>query len=118
VFIGIVFDVVLGLIGAALRHEVQSSKMRKGIQHKLGECGLLVAADIIDGIIAGGFQLGISPVLISTAAFIAIMEVFSICENCIKLNPDFVDIPLIGIVAKLVHEAKGGDKEEADGVEG
>lgn len=111
VFIGVILDVVLGLIGAALRHEIKSSKMREGIQHKIAEFGLLLAADIIDGMLAGGFDLGIAPVLVSTAGFLAIMEVFSICENCIKMNPDFVDVPLIGKVAKLVHEAKGGDQD-------
>jgi hypothetical protein len=40
------------------------------------------------------------------------MEVFSICENCIKLNPDFVEVPIIGTVARLVHEAKGHGKGE------
>lgn len=111
VFIGVILDVILGLIGAALRHEIKSSKMREGIQHKIAEFGLLLAADIIDGMLAGGFDLGIAPVLVSTAGFLAIMEVFSICENCIKMNPDFVDVPLIGKVAKLVHEAKGGDQD-------
>jgi phage-related holin len=111
VFIGVILDVVLGLVGAALRREIKSSKMREGIQHKIAEFGLLLAADIIDGMLAGGFDLGIAPVLVSTAGFLAIMEVFSICENCIKMNPDFVDVPLIGKVAKLVHEAKGGDQD-------
>ena len=111
VFIGVILDVILGLIGAALRREIKSSKMREGIQHKIAEFGLLLAADIIDGMLAGGFDLGIAPVLVSTAGFLAIMEVFSICENCIKMNPDFVDVPLIGKVAKLVHEAKGGDQD-------
>lgn len=112
--IAILLDVFFGLLGAALRKEVQSSKMRKGIQHKLGELGLLCAADLIDGILAGGFNLGIAPVLVSTASFLAIMEIFSICENCIKMNPDFVDVPLVGTVARLLHEAKGGDKQEEE----
>lgn len=110
--VGIVLDVVLGLVGAALRHDIKSSKMRQGIQHKLGELGLLCAADIIDGILGGGFDLGIAPVLVSTASFLAIMEVFSICENCIKMNPDFVEVPLVGTLARLVHDAKGGKMEE------
>lgn len=110
--LGILFDVLIGVIGAAVRHEVKSSKMREGVQHKLSELGLLIAADIIDGIIAGGFDLGIAPVLVTTAGYLSVMEVFSICENCIKLNPDFVEIPIIGTVARLVHEAKGNGKKE------
>lgn len=111
-FIGIVMDVVFGLVGAALRHEVQSSKMREGIQHKIAELGILVAADVIDGMLAGGFKLGISPTLVGTASFLTLMELFSICENCIKMNPDFTNIPLVGTIAKLLHEAKGGDVAE------
>lgn len=111
-FVGVALDVVLGLIGAALRHEISSSKMRAGIQHKIAEFGLLIAADIIDGMLAGGFQLGIAPVLVSTAGFLALMELFSICENCLLMNPDFTDVPVVGMVAKMVHEAKGGDRED------
>lgn len=108
-FIGVILDVILGLVGAALRHDIKSAKMREGIQHKIAEFGLLMAADIIDGMIAGGFDMGIAPVLCSTSGFIALMEVFSICENCVKMNPEFTEVPLVGKVAKLVHEAKGGE---------
>lgn len=107
VFVGIVMDVVIGLAGAALRHEVKSSKMRQGLQHKLGECGLLIAADLIDGMIEGGFDLGVAPVLISTASFIALMEIFSIMESCVKLSPEFVNVPLVGQLARILNEAKG-----------
>ena len=110
--IGIVMDVVLGLVSAALCHEIKPSKMREGIQRKIAELGILVAADIIDGMLSGGFQLGIAPVLVSTASFLSLMELFSICENCIKMNPDFVDVPLVGTVARLLHEAKGGNDEQ------
>ena len=113
-FFGVMLDVIIGLIGAALRHEIKSAKMRAGIQHKVAEFGLVLAADIIDGMIAGGFHMGIAPVVCSTAGFIALMEIFSICENCIKMNPDFVDVPLIGVVARLVHEAKGGNLPESE----
>lgn len=107
----IAVDVVLGIAGAALRHEIKSSKMRLGLQHKLGEVGLLVAADIMDGIIEGGFDLGVAPVLISTASFIVLMELFSIMENCVKMSPTFVDAPIIGQVARLVCDAKGREYE-------
>lgn len=110
--IAIVLDVFFGLLGAILNREVESSKMRKGLQHKLGELGLLCAADLIDGLLAGGLDLGIAPVLISTATFLVLMEIFSICENCIKMNPDFVDIPFIGTLAKLLNDAKGGNVEQ------
>lgn len=114
-FIGIAADVVIGLAGAALRHEVQSSKMREGIQHKIAEFGLLLAADVIDGMLAGGLKIGTSPVLVSTTLFLALMELFSICENCIKLNPDFTEVPIIGVVARLLNEAKGNaDRGGAD----
>lgn len=105
--ISIVMDIVLGLVGAALRHEVKSSKMRLGIQHKVAELGILVVSDVIDGMLTGGFDFGIAPTLIGTASFLVLMEMFSILENCVKMNPEFVDVPLVGTVAKLVQESKG-----------
>jgi len=109
--IGIAVDIVIGVTGAALRHEIKSRKMREGAMHKLAEVGLVIVADILDGMLMGGLKLTMAPVLPSTTAFLALMELFSICENCVKMNPDFSEVPLIGQVAKLLHEAKSDQKD-------
>lgn len=77
--------------------------------HKLAEVGLIVVADILDGMLGGGIGLDIAPVLPATVGFLTLMELFSICENCVKMNPDFSEVPLVGQVAKLLHEAKEKD---------
>lgn len=105
-FIGIAVDVILGVASAALRCEIKSRKMREGAMHKLAEVGLVIVADILDGMLMGGLMLTVAPVLPSTVSFLALMELFSICENCVKMNPDFAQVPLIGQIAKLLHDAK------------
>lgn len=112
--IGIALDMIIGLLGAALRHEVKSSKMRVGVMHKIAEVGLVVVADVLDGMIMGGLRFGVAPVLPATAGFLTLMELLSICENCVAMNPDFADIPLIGTVTRLLADAQGNSGERHD----
>lgn len=102
----IVLDVTIGLANAAIQHEIKSSKMRDGARHKLSELGMVVAADVIDGLLVGSLGIEATPVLISTTVYLVIMELFSVCENCIKINPEFTGVPVVGTVARLVHESK------------
>lgn len=104
--ISIAMDVVLGITGAALRHEIKSHKMREGLMHKISELALVLAADVLDGMLMGGLSLSVTPILVSTCTFLTLMELFSICENAVAMNPDIVDVPIIGAVARLLHDAK------------
>lgn len=97
----IVLDVVFGFTNALLKCEVSSSKMREGLQHKLGSIFLILAADIVDGALLGGVDLGVNaPVLTAVCLYISLMELISCLENISKLNPELTDNPLLGGVTK------------------
>ena len=105
----VVLDVVVGFTNAVAHSEVSSSKMRSGLWHKLGSAFLMVAAGLIDGALLGGIDLGFkSPVMTVVCLYIAVMELVSILENIVKLNPELADNPLVG---RLTARKEGADGE-------
>ena len=78
-----ILDIVTGFIQAVINHDVQSSKMRVGLLHKILICIVLLA-----GFVFGlSFNLPVIPKFIS--GYIVIMEVISIFENLKKAGLDF-----------------------------
>ena len=81
-------DVVTGLAAAWLTHSFQSSKMREGMGHKLGE---LFAMSLMYGLQWGlpflGVTVSINFVRYLTF-YIVIMELTSIAENIIAMDPE------------------------------
>lgn len=95
----IALDVITGFTNAALKHEISSSKMREGLQHKLGSIFLILAADFVDAALLGGVDLGFkSPLMSITCVYISVMELMSIIENICKLNPELKDNPIFNLV--------------------
>ena len=111
----IVFDIISGFGAAAANNGIDSSKMRKGIWHKLAEVMFVFVADIIDGLLLGGLQIQIQPVLVGTLLFLVFMELLSIVENLVKANPDLARVPLVNKLAQAVAELGDGDGEAGDG---
>lgn len=99
VFAFIVFDVIVGLANAYLKHELSSSKMREGLQHKAGEIFLMLLADgcYFAMTIPPFDKLGIPADIVNlVSVFLVLMELMSIVENICKLNPD---LPIAKIFA-------------------
>ena len=95
----IVLDVVLGLAAAAKNHDLQSSEMRAGAWHKIGELGVVAIADIADGMLMGGLDIGFAaPVCTAVNVYLCINEVVSCLENCGKLNPELKDSPALNLL--------------------
>ena len=95
----IVLDVVLGVAAAAKNHDIQSEEMREGAWHKIGELGVVVIADIADGMLMGGLDIGLSaPVCTAVIVYLCINEVVSCLENAMKLNPELKDSPALGLL--------------------
>lgn len=115
----ICMDVLVGFTNAAVKGEISSSKMRQGLQHKLGSIFLIMAADLVDGALLGGVDLGFTaPVLTATCIYISLMELISVLENCAKLNPELADNPIIGGVTRRLDSVDEPVKTvEVDGVE-
>ena len=103
----IVLDVLFGVLNALIHHEFSSTKMRQGIAHKCSELGFLFVGVIIDGCIVGGVELGYSaPVLTGAAVYICVMEIASLLELFVKLNPALADSPVFKLLAAshIIHE--------------
>lgn len=86
----IALDFATGYIGACLRGERSSSKMREGGGHKAAEIACILAALIVDG----SLMLDIKFVYL-VSAYIMLMEIVSIAENVKKMlggkTPKIVD---------------------------
>lgn len=98
----IVLDVVLGLVAAAKNRDIQSTKMRAGAWHKIGELGVVAIADVADGMLMGGLDIGFSaPVCTTVIVYLCVNEIVSCLENSVKLNPELKDSPAL----KLLRES-------------
>ena len=92
-------DVLFGLLHAVISHTFSSQKMREGIGHKCVSFGLLFVADIVDGTIVGGLDLGFNaPVLVVACAYLCIMEISSLLEQFVAIDPDLKDSAVIKLL--------------------
>ena len=105
----ILLDVVSGLVQAFATTGFDSSVMRQGFFHKLGELLSVALCVVVDESLP---RLGI-PVEVDFSAvccvYLVIMEIGSILENIGAINPELRD-PLSKIFAKL----KGSDTDETE----
>lgn len=112
----IALDVLLGFCAAVKNHEVASGRLREGAWHKCGEMGVMAIGDVMDGCLVGGLDLGFTaPVFTSLCVYLIVNEAISCLENCVKLNPNFKRMPLIGTLAKKLAVLEGEEKESEDG---
>lgn len=126
----IVLDVVLGVSAAAKNHDLQSSEMRAGAWHKVGELGVVAIADVADGMLMGGLDIGFAaPVCTAVVVYLCVNEIVSCLENAVKLNPELKDSPALNLlkesseqrdaqaVADAIKGAADAKKGGSDGLE-
>jgi phage-related holin len=105
-------DMLFGFAAAYKDGRVQSSAMRTGLWHKASEFGVVALADVADGMLLGGIDLGYSaPILTGTLVVICVTEFISISENLVKLNPELADLHVFDRLsesAKHVMDGKSG----------
>ena len=106
----IAFDIVTGLIKSLSTHSYQSSVMRQGLFHKLGEIVCFIFGVVCDIFLP---YLGVKiPVSIaqSICVYIVVMEIGSVVENIGEINPD---------LSKYLHKifAKFDPPEETEETE-
>lgn len=112
--IGIVFllaliDYVTGVVNAIMHGELSSEKMRQGLGHKFAYLTVICVALIVEyG--SDYINLGIKlPVFIPVCASICLIEITSITENCVKINPELSKSNILDIFKV--------DKKESDSKE-
>lgn len=92
-------DIVFGIINALISHTFSSQKMREGVGHKCVSFGLMFVADVVDGTIIGGLDLGFtSPVLVTSCVYLIIMEITSLLEHFVKIEPELKDTPIFKLL--------------------
>lgn len=105
VFIMMMLDIASGFIGACVRHDVQSSKMREGLGHK-AMLAIIIAASYVLNV---GFEHVTSnsisiPSVETVCVLIVIMEISSIIENIGAAWPEFSSTMLYQYFEKSLKE--------------
>lgn len=102
VLVFVALDVVFGFAGAVVNKEVSSQKMREGVGHKLGIIGAIALAMVVEAC-CDYVDLGIDvPVVGATAAYLVLMEAWSVCENLVKMNPELESLPVFSLIKKAI----------------
>ena len=112
----ILLDWVFGIGHACMKHEFSSQKMREGIAHKCAELGFVAIGVIADALITSGLNLGFDgPILLTVTLYLCIMEIGSLCELLVKINPKLADSPIFRLIASAnMHAEKEDDKESEE----
>lgn len=88
----IIADVITGLLQALYHGELNSTKLRQGLFHKLSEV-LAVIFSVGIEYACEYINLGVDlPVLSVVSVYISLMETISILENLCKVNPQLSNL--------------------------
>lgn len=95
----IVADIITGVVKSCFKNEFSSTVMREGLQHKAGTLIILLVCCLCDIATASTtVNLNIPvDVLDVFGALIIMMEIGSIIENCIEMNPNLGKLSLFKI---------------------
>ena len=103
-------DVLMGSANAMfVQHDFSSHKFREGLIRKLSNLGVVIAADIVDGMLLGGLDLGYQPVLMTVTVSLALMELASLMEIYAEMHPEISAAPWYQM---LVRSKDGINGEE------
>lgn len=100
-------DIIFGFAEAWKNNDIRSDKMREGLWHKAGFCGLIILAFAYEvGASWVNFEAHIAdlgilmpelPAVTSICVFIFATEVISIIENLCGLNPRIAELPVFSM---------------------
>lgn len=104
-------DVLVGFVGAVINNDISSTKMRKGLLHKVLMLILIFVCLFIEVATTHMFKLPYDiPTCEVVCGYVVMMELASVIENIGKAYPAFADSP----VARLFDMEDKEDKEGAD----
>ena len=104
-------DIAVGFVGATVRHDISSTKMREGIGHKVMVLVLIAVAYLLG--VGLGHVSGIEAEIPSTEVvcwYVVVMELASILENVSLAWPEFADTRLFRYFSKMA----GDDEDESE----
>lgn len=97
VFLLVLIDYVTGVVDAIMRGELSSGKMRQGLGHKFSYLAIICVALIVE---YGSSYINLGnglPVFVPVCVGVCLIEITSIMENCVKINPDLKDSSILNI---------------------
>lgn len=113
----IFLDWIFGIGHACMNHEFSSKKMREGISHKCSELGFVLVGMIADAMMFAGLDIGLNgPILVTITLYLCVMEIGSLLEIFVKMNPQLGDSPVFKLLASAhmitIEQKKLSDEEE------
>lgn len=107
----ILMDYGTGVANAIMHNQMSSGKMRNGLWHKFAYIIVISTAFLIEygtQWLELGFNLPIvAPVLVS----ICLIEITSILENCIKINPELKSNKVLNIFSEAQNGKTDNDNK-------
>lgn len=104
------FDIVSGFVGALVRGNVSSTKMREGIGHKAMLVLLVVLAIFVQTFTLHIGDMGWTvPLITPVCTYIIVMEVASVVENVIQAYPALRDTPLVQLFERATGHEDSSD---------
>lgn len=108
VFLLVLIDYITGVVSAIMHGELSSERMRQGLGHKFAYLTIVCVALIVEyG--SDYINLGIElPVFIPVCAGICLIEITSIMENCVKINPELSGSNILNVfnIDRKEHDGK------------
>lgn len=112
----IFLDWIFGIGNACMNHEFSSQKMREGISHKCSELGFVLVGMIADAMMFAGLDIGFNgPILVTITLYLCVMEIGSLLEIFVKMNPQLGDSPVFKLLASAHMITIKQDEEPEDG---
>lgn len=110
VFLLVLIDYITGVVNAIMHGELSSEKMRQGLGHKFAYLVIICVALIVEyG--SDYISLGIGlPAFTPVCASICLIEITSITENCVKINPELSSSNILNIFK--VNKKENNGKED------
>lgn len=101
VFAMMLFDVIVGVVCALIRHDFKSSKMREGLGHKALLILMVCLAFFVQGFALHVADLGFDvPLIVPVCVYITLMEIASVLETIKDTNPELADTPIFKLFEK------------------
>ena len=108
----IALDVITGISKGASQGEISSQKMKSGFWHKSAFIFALALALLIDWVTQLGANIGVNgPIFKSACAYLYAMELVSIIENIVEINPEFKGAKVLRLFGHKEPEEVEGKTE-------
>lgn len=114
----IALDIIFGLFKAFATHSFDSTKMRQGLWHKCALIGVGILAYLVEIVTqfmdftACGLPQDFSiPTVMAVTGYVVIMELGSILESLVVMNPELAGGRILSQFDKLVKHEEGATNE-------